>query len=143
MAAITICSDFIFQCYSLKSPHPHLLTQSPKVCSLHLFLFCCLAYMVVITVFLNSIYTLIYYIGVFTFWFTSLRIIRSSFIHLTRTDSNAFFYSWLIFHCIWTTTSLFIHLPVDIWLLPCPSYYILLIWAYTETNMFFNGDLKY
>ena len=31
-------------------------TQSPKDCSIHLCLFCCLAYRVVITIFLNSIY---------------------------------------------------------------------------------------
>ena len=30
----------MFQCYSLKSSHPHPLPQSPKVCSLHLCLFC-------------------------------------------------------------------------------------------------------
>ena len=29
----------MFQCYSLKSSHPHLLPQSPKVCSLYLCLF--------------------------------------------------------------------------------------------------------
>ena len=34
---------YMFQCYSLKSPHPRFLPQSPKVCSLHLCLFCCLA----------------------------------------------------------------------------------------------------
>ena len=33
---------YIFQCYSLKSSHPGLLPQTPKVCSLHLFLFCSL-----------------------------------------------------------------------------------------------------
>ena len=27
---------YMFKCYSLKSSHPHLLPQSPKVCSLHL-----------------------------------------------------------------------------------------------------------
>jgi len=47
---------YIFQCYSLKSSHPRLLPQSPKVCSLHLCLFCCLAYRVIVTIFLNSIY---------------------------------------------------------------------------------------
>ena len=31
---------YMFQCYSLKSSHPCLLPQSPKVCSLHLCLFC-------------------------------------------------------------------------------------------------------
>ena len=47
---------YTFQCYSLKSSHPHLLPQSPKVCCLYLCLFCCLAYRVVVTIFLNSIY---------------------------------------------------------------------------------------
>ena len=47
---------YMFQCYSLKSSHPRLLPQSPKVCSLHLCLFCCLAYRVIATIFLNSIY---------------------------------------------------------------------------------------
>ena len=37
---------YMFQCYSLKSCHPHLLPQSPKDCYLHLCLFCCLAYRV-------------------------------------------------------------------------------------------------
>ena len=47
---------YMFQCYSLKSSHPLLLSQSPKVCSLHLCLFHCLAYRVIVTIFLNSIY---------------------------------------------------------------------------------------
>ena len=47
---------YMFQCYSLKSFHPHLLPQSPTVCSLQLCLFCCLGYRVIITIFLNSIY---------------------------------------------------------------------------------------
>ena len=49
---------YMLQCYSLKSSHPRLLPQSPKVCSLHLCLFCCLTYRVIITIFLNSIYML-------------------------------------------------------------------------------------
>ena len=47
---------YVFQCHSLKSSHPHLLPQSPTVCSLHLCLFCCLAYRVIVTIFVNSIY---------------------------------------------------------------------------------------
>ena len=31
---------YMFQCYSLKSSHPHPLPQSPKDCSIHLCLFC-------------------------------------------------------------------------------------------------------
>jgi len=47
---------YMFQCYSLKSSHSCLLPQSSTVCSLHLCLFCCLAYRVIVTIFLNSIY---------------------------------------------------------------------------------------
>ena len=47
---------YMFQWRSLKSSHPHLLPQSPKVCSLHLCLFLCLAHRVIVTIFLNSIY---------------------------------------------------------------------------------------
>ena len=46
---------YMFQCHSPKSSHPRRLPQSPKDCSIHLCLFCCLAYRVVITIFLNSI----------------------------------------------------------------------------------------
>ena len=44
---------YTFQCYSHKSSHPRLLPQSPKVCSLYLCLFCCLAHRVIVTIFLN------------------------------------------------------------------------------------------
>ena len=37
-----------FKCYSLKSSHPCLLPQSPKDYSIHLCLFCCLAYRVIV-----------------------------------------------------------------------------------------------
>ena len=47
---------YMFQCSSLKSSHPRLLPPSPKVYSLHLCLFCCLTYRVIVTIFLNSIY---------------------------------------------------------------------------------------
>ena len=47
---------YIFQCCSLTSSHLCLLPQSPKDCSIHLCLFCCLAHRVIITIFLNSIY---------------------------------------------------------------------------------------
>ena len=45
---------YMFQCISPKSSHP--LPLSPKVCYTHLCLFCCLAYRVIIAIFLNSIY---------------------------------------------------------------------------------------
>ena len=47
---------YMFQCHSPKSFHPRPLPQSPKDCSIHLCLFCCLAYRVIVTIFLNSIY---------------------------------------------------------------------------------------
>ena len=86
---------YMLQCHSPKSSHPLPLPQSPKDCSIHECLFCCLVYRVIVTIFLNSIYRkLVYCIGVsilywcFSFWLTSLCIIGSSFIHLIRTDSN-------------------------------------------------------
>ena len=47
---------YMFQCHSPKSCHLHPLPQSPKDCSIHLCLFCCLSYRVIVTFFLNSIY---------------------------------------------------------------------------------------
>ena len=47
---------YIFQCHSPKSSHPLLLPQSPKDCSIHQCLLCCLIYRVIVTIFLNSIY---------------------------------------------------------------------------------------
>ena len=46
-----------YTCFNAILPnHPPLpLPQSPKDCSIHLCLFCCLAYRVVVTIFLNSI----------------------------------------------------------------------------------------
>ena len=49
---------YMFQCHSPKSSHPLPLPQSPKDCSIHLCLFCCLIYRVIVTIFLNSIYML-------------------------------------------------------------------------------------
>ena len=48
---------YMFQCHSPISSHPLPLPQSPKDCSLHLCLFCCLTYRVIVTFFLNFIYT--------------------------------------------------------------------------------------
>ena len=47
---------YMFHCHSPKSSHPLPLPQSPKDCSIHLCLSCCLAYRVIVTIFLNYIY---------------------------------------------------------------------------------------
>ena len=47
---------YMFQCHSPISSLPCPLPQSQKDCSIHLCLFFCLAYTVIITIFLNSIY---------------------------------------------------------------------------------------
>jgi len=46
---------YLFKCHSPKSSHPFPLPQSPKDCSIHQCLFCCLVYRVIVTIFLNSI----------------------------------------------------------------------------------------
>ena len=58
---------YIYQCYPLKSSHSRLLPQSPKDHSLHLYLFLCLAYRVIVTIFLNSIHMCYYTILVLLF----------------------------------------------------------------------------
>ena len=55
---------YMFQCHSPKSSHPLPLPQSPKHCSIHLCLFCCLTFRVIVTIFLNSVSVLVYCIGV-------------------------------------------------------------------------------
>ena len=47
---------YMFQCHSPKSSHTLPLPQSPKDCSRHLCLFCCLAYRVTVTIFLRAKY---------------------------------------------------------------------------------------
>ena len=42
---------YIFQCHSPNSSHPLPLPQSPKDCSIHQCLFCCLVYRVIVTIF--------------------------------------------------------------------------------------------
>ena len=51
-----LVSYMMFQCHSPKSSHPLPLPQSPKDCSIHQCLFCCLVHRVIVTIFLNSIY---------------------------------------------------------------------------------------
>ena len=46
-SSISYMVIYKFQCYFLKSSHPCLLPEIPKVCSLYLSLFCCLANRVV------------------------------------------------------------------------------------------------
>jgi len=58
---------YIFQCHSPKSSHALPFPQSPKDCSIHLCLFCCLVYRVIVTIFLNSIYMRWYTVLVFFF----------------------------------------------------------------------------
>ena len=56
-------------CYSLKSSHPRLLPQRPKVCSLYLCLFCCLAYRVIVNDLSKfHIYTLNMFLDRTTVW---------------------------------------------------------------------------
>ena len=58
---------YMFHCHSPKSSHPRPLPQSPKDCSIHICLFCCLVYRVIVTMFLNSIYMRLYTVLVFPF----------------------------------------------------------------------------
>ena len=82
---------YMFQCHFPKSSPSPSPTES-KDYSIHLCFFCYLAYKVIITIFINSLYicvSILYWC--FSFWLISLFIIGSSHILLIRTDSNVFF----------------------------------------------------
>ena len=82
---------YMVQCHSPKSSQPLILPQSPKNCSIHLCLICCLTYRVILTIFQIPYICINILHWSFSFWLTSLCIIGSSFIHLIRTDSNVCF----------------------------------------------------
>ena len=84
---------YMFQCYSLISSHPILLPLYPRVCCLCLSLYSCPANRFISTIFLDSIYIClnIRYLF-FSFWLISFCMASSSFIHITRTDSNVFLF---------------------------------------------------
>ena len=116
---------YMFQCSALKSSHPRRLPQSPKVESLHLCLFCCLIYRVIITIFLNSIYMGWYTVLVFFFlaYFTLYNWLQ---IHLPHQNwfTCILFNGWVILHCVYVPQ---LSYPFICWwtprLLPCPGYY--------------------
>ena len=90
-ARVTFARLFYIYLMTPISSHPHPLPQNPKDCSIHLCLFCCLTYRVIVTFFLNSTLCTSILYWYFSFWLTSLCTISSSFIHLIKTDSNVFF----------------------------------------------------
>ena len=88
---------YMLECHSPKSSYPLPLPLSPKVHYTQLCLFSCLAYRVIIAIFLIPYICVSILYWCFSFWLTSLCIIGSSFIHLIRTDSNAFFLFLFLF----------------------------------------------
>ena len=115
---------YMFQCYSLRSSHPRLLPQSPKVCSIHLCLSFCPGYRIIITIFLILYIRVSILYWCLSFWLTSLCIMGSSFIYLIRTDSNMFFLMAEWYSMVYVPQLLY---PFVCWctsmLLPCPGYY--------------------
>ena len=74
----------MFQRYSLKSSHPCLLPQSPKVCWLYQCLFCCLTYRVIITIFLNPYICLNILYSCFSFFLTYFTLYNRLQFHPPR-----------------------------------------------------------
>ena len=90
----------MLQCHSPKSSHSLPLPQSPKDCSLYLCLFCCLAYRVIVTIFLNSIYMHQYTVLVFFFlaYFTVYNRLQFHPSH-QNWFKCILFNGWVILHC--------------------------------------------
>ena len=80
---------YMFQCHSPKSSHPLPLPQSTKDSSIHLCLFCCLPYRVIVTnnfnemQFLYSMRCILFYIYIFIIIFhkTHLKFMSQWFFH--------------------------------------------------------------
>ena len=105
---------YTFQCHPLKSSHPRLLPLSPKTV-----IYICVSFAVLhIGSSLPSFQIPYIYVSIlywcFSFWLTSLCIIGSSFNHLIRTDSNAFFLMANIPLCVHTMLFLSICLVMGI-----------------------------
>ena len=85
---------YMFQCHSPKSSHPCPLPQSPKDCSIHLCLFCCLAYRVIITIFLNSMYHCDFNLHFHRPSFLTHQRVKSALLHVVgqRCENLAAFY---------------------------------------------------
>ena len=99
----------MFPCYSLYTSHP--LLPPPPAVSVSLFsvcLHCCSANRFISTIFSRfHIHTFI------CLFLTSLCIIGSRFIHLIRTDSNAFLFMNEQYFIVYMYHSFFIHSSVD------------------------------
>ena len=113
---------YIFQCSSLKSSHLHLCPESKSLFFTSVSLVALIGGLSIPPFWIPNLCTNILYFC-FSLWLTSLCIIGSSFTHLIRTDSNVFFfYSWVIFHCVYVPQ---LPDPLICWwtsrLLPCPS----------------------
>ena len=114
----------MFRCCSLEISHPRLLPQRAKDCSIHLCLFFCFAYRVIINIFLNSTYMCWYIVMLFIFlaYFTLYNGLQ---VH--PSDKNWFkwilFNGWVIFHGVYVPL---LPYPFVCWwalrLLPCPGY---------------------
>ena len=114
-------NSFMFQCHSPISPCP--LPQSPKDCSIHLCLFCCLAYRVIVTIFLNSIYMCYTYcIGILLAYFTLCNRLQLHPPHWNWFKC-ILFNGWVILHCVYVPQ---LSYPFICWwtsrFLPCPGY---------------------
>ena len=111
---------YMFQCHSPKSSHPIPLPQNPKDCSIHLCLFCCLAYSVIITIFLNSIYIdsinicprktnvkrQMIKISFYGWWYFYLPNLKIAFYNKVDTESDFQLYSYQRPYVTWSSKQL-------------------------------------
>ena len=117
---------YMFHCHSPKSsPHHFPLPQSPKDSSIHLCLFCSLAYRVIIAIFLNSIYMCLCTV-LACFFLTSFTQYNRLPFHppLSNWFKRILCNGWVTFHCVYVHQ---LSYPLVSWwtsrLLPCPGYY--------------------
>ena len=111
----------LFSPIILPSPSP----RSPKDSSIHLCLFCSIAYRVIIAIFLNSIYMCLCTVLVCFFLTTFTQYNRLQFHPpLSNWFKRILCNGWVTFHCVYVHQ---LSYPLVSWwtsrLLPCPGYY--------------------
>ena len=114
----------MFRWCSLETSHTRLLPQSLKVCSIHLCLFFCFAYRVIINIFLNSIYMCYDIVMVFIF-LTYFTLYNGLQFHPSHENwfKWILFNGWVIFDGVYVPQ---LPYPFICWwasrFLPCPGY---------------------
>ena len=137
---------YLFQWYSLKTSHPRLHPQSPKVCYVHLCLFFCFAYICSFfkeisrssflffwLCYLFSLFLLLSFMSCFIFWKLSPCQLHHLQIYSPRLNFVFSFYLW--FSLLWKSFQIWlglIYLVLLLFVLPWETDIVNICWFMSE-----------